>query len=57
MMNPSNYMYNMPLGLVFPDFQNNYNNKKNKVYGPNIDRKWKFIEPNDHAEWLMHDMK
>ena len=53
MTNPSSYMYQSPLGLLFPDFQNNYINRKDRVYGPNIDRTWKFIEPNDHAEWLM----
>ena len=56
MTNFSNYMYQSPLGLLFPDFQNNYINRKDRIYGPNIDRKWKFIEPNDHPEWLMRDI-
>lgn len=55
MTNPSNYMYEMPLGLKFPDFQNNYINTKNRKFGPEIDRTWEFIEPNDHPEWLMRD--
>ena len=50
-------MYHAPLGLLFPDFQNNYINRKNKIFGPTIDRTWKFIEPNDHPEWLMRDTR
>ena len=53
MTNFSNYMYQTPMGLLFPDFQNNYINRKDRIYGPNIDRTWKFIEPIDNAEWLM----
>ena len=55
--NFSSYMYHAPLGLLFPDFQNNYINRKNKIFGPTIDRTWKFIEPNDHPEWLMRDTR
>ena len=52
-------MYATPLGLKFPDFQNNYENNPitKKQYGPNIKRTWDFIQPYDHAEWLMQDTK
>lgn len=53
--NFSSYMYQTPLGLLFPNFQNNYINSKQKTFGPNIDRTWKFMELNDHPEWLMRD--
>lgn len=52
-------MYSDPCGIKFPDFQNNYinNNITKKQYGPNISRKWDFIEQNDHPEWLMRDIR
>lgn len=56
MTNVSNYMYHAPLGIYFPDFQNNYISRKDRTYGPTIERKWRFIEPNTHPEWLMRDI-
>ena len=55
--NFSNYMYYAPLGLHFPDFQNNYINRKDRTYGPSISRIWEFEELRDNPEWLMQDTR
>ena len=57
--NFSNMMYNTPMGLLIPDYQDTFDNNSllKKQYGPSINRTWEFENMRDNAEWLMQDTR
>lgn len=53
--NFSQWMYNQPSWLKFPDLQDKVeNNHVTKTqYGPTIERTWLYDEPIDNPEWML----